>query len=55
MNREIGVRQKEGSNGKDKDNSAYKGGQEIYRMPLVRAKGTIFAQGRTQLFQALYE
>jgi hypothetical protein len=46
MKREIGVGQKEGSNGKDKDSSACKGGQKIYYMPLMRAKGTIFAQKR---------
>jgi hypothetical protein len=43
INREIEVGQKEESNGKDKNSSACKGGQKIYRMPVVRAKGTVFA------------
>jgi len=46
MKREIGVGQKEESNGQNKDKSTYKGGQKIYYMSLMRAKGTIFAQER---------
>ncbi len=46
MSRETGVGQKEGYNGKDKDKSAGKGGQKIYYMSLVRAKGTVFAEER---------
>jgi hypothetical protein len=40
------VGQKEGRYGKDKNKSAGKGGQKIYYMSLMRAKGTIFAQER---------
>jgi hypothetical protein len=45
MNRDM-VGQKEEGNGEDKDKSTYKGGQKIYYMSLMRAKGTIFAQER---------
>jgi hypothetical protein len=55
MNGEIRGREREGNNGKNKDNPACKGGQEIYHMPVVRAKGTVFAPGRSYVFQALYE
>ncbi len=44
--REIGVGQKEESNGQNKDKSTYKGGQKICYMSLMRAKGAIFAQER---------
>jgi hypothetical protein len=50
MSFKIGVGQKGKGNGQDKDKSAYKGGQKIYYMPLVRAKGTIFAQEGARLF-----
>lgn len=40
------VGQKEESNGKDKDKSAGKGGQKIYYMSFVRAKGAVYAQER---------
>jgi hypothetical protein len=50
MNREISMRQKEGSNGQDKDKSACKGGQKIYHMSLMRAKGAVSAQEGAQLF-----
>jgi hypothetical protein len=40
------VGEKEGSYGTVKDASAGKGGQEISNMPLVRGKGTVFAQER---------
>jgi hypothetical protein len=46
---EIGLGGKEEGNGQVKDNTAGKGGQKIYRMPPVRAKGAIFAQESAQL------
>jgi hypothetical protein len=46
VNRGIWEGKKKGSNGKDKDKSTCKGGQEIYHMSLVRGKGAVFAPER---------